>query len=814
MLKLGRAFVVKSHVVVSETDSNRVCLAKTGLALAAGLVLIFSSRPGFAQTAQDGGAGQPLPPVTVEAPERKSSAKTAPSAQSGARTAKRRVNRRPQIPQTAVTQAPAPTTTAQNAQSPYGPGVGYVATRSVTGTKTNTPILETPQSISVVTRDQMATQGVQTVSEALRYTPGITLNTFGVNSVFDTIWVRGFQVPLYLDGLILPVDSTTTFVTSRVVPYGLERIEVLRGPSSGLYGATPPGGLVNMISKRPTDTPQNEVGIQYGSFNERQAFFDTSGPADAKGEWLYRVVGLGRLSDTQIDFQQNNQYYVAPSVTWRPTAATSWTLLASVQEYSGNRGYQQYVPAIGSLLPNPNGRIPYSRFLGEPGQDYFRLPQQSIGWAFEHRFNDVLQFHQNIRFSNVNVDLLALRADGILPDLTTAPRSELYVFGNTKNFATDQGFQADIATGPVLHKALLGVDYYRTIADSGFNGARGTPINVFAPVYGTPQVPLSAMSPVVHAKTDLQQTGFYMQEQAKLDRWVLFLTGRADLVDNTNTNYLAVKTTDQFDSAKTWRAGLSYVFPIGLAPYILYSTSFQPLVGVNAQGQAFVPTTGKSKEIGIKYEPVGINALFTAALYDTTQQNVLTTDLANPLFSTQTGEVNVKGFEFEAHASISERLDVIGGYSRLFPKVTQSNMGNAGSYLPNVALETASLWAVYTMRDTIFAGWALGGGVRYTGNSYADNLNTIVIPPYTLFDAMVSYDFAYLSRQLRGLKFQLNVTNLANTYYVANCFGLTWCSLGAERTILATLKYQWPQDNRTLGQFAGLRTGIPAIDGR
>jgi iron complex outermembrane receptor protein len=205
-----------------------------------------------------------------------------------------------------------------------GPGKGYVATQSVTGAKTDTPILETPQSISVVTRDQMTAQAVQTISEALRYTPGLTLNTFGVNSVFDTIWVRGFQVPLFLDGLRLPVDGATTFVTSRVVPYGLERIEILRGPSAGLYGQTPPGGLVNMTSKRPTDTPQNEVGIQYGSFNNRQGTFDFSGPADSSGQWLYRIVGLGRLSDTQIDYQQDNQYYIAPSLTWR-NIDTRWT---------------------------------------------------------------------------------------------------------------------------------------------------------------------------------------------------------------------------------------------------------------------------------------------------------------------------------------------------------------------------------------------------------------------------------------------------------------------------------------------------------
>jgi iron complex outermembrane receptor protein len=229
----------------------------------------------------------------------------------------------------------------------------------VTATKTDTPILETPQSILVVPEGQIRQQGSQTLTEALRYVPGLTTNLFGVNSLFDTIKVRGFEVPLYLDGLRLPVDAATSFATPRIVPYGLERIEILRGPSSGLYGQTPPGGLVNMTSKRPTDVPQNEIGVQLGSFNRLQGTFDFSGPVDSQGEWLYRLVGLGRLSDTQLDFQQDNQYYIAPSFTWR-NANTRWTVLTSAQGYGG-KGYQQYVPGRGSLYFKPNGQIPYSR---------------------------------------------------------------------------------------------------------------------------------------------------------------------------------------------------------------------------------------------------------------------------------------------------------------------------------------------------------------------------------------------------------------------------------------------------------------------
>ncbi|MGE0036421.1 MAG: TonB-dependent siderophore receptor [Xanthobacteraceae bacterium] len=746
--------------------------------------------PPAAQTPPASGT-TPLPPVVVQPP----AARPARPAVA-ARPARQRVATPP------PPAAPPPPTLLPAVPAGQGPGRGVVATQSVTATKTDTPILETPQSISVVTEDQIRQQGVQTLTEALRYTPGLTTGLYGVNSLFDTIKVRGFEVPLFLDGLRLPVDAATTFATPRIVPYGLERIEVLRGPSSGLYGQTPPGGLVNMTSKRPTDVPQNEVGVQLGSFNRLQGTFDFSGPVDSQGEWLYRLVGLGRLSDTQLDFQQDNQYYIAPSFTWRNTN-TRWTVLTSAQEYWG-KGYQQYVPGIGSLNFNPNGRIPYNRYLGEPDQDYFKLKQQNAGWAFEHRFDDVLQFRQNLRFTNIDVELLAMRTEGIFPNLRTAPRSELFVFGNTKNFAVDNHFQADFALGPTTHKLLTGVDYYRTWSDSGFKYAPGTPIDVFDPMYGVPQVPVASMLTVLHSKGDLRQLGFYMQDQIRLDNWILMLTGRSDIANNTTNNLLTRTVTEQYDRAETGRAALSYVLPFGLAPYVVYSTSFQPTPGVDVAGRPFKPTTGKSQEVGIKYQPPGVNALITAAWYDTTQQNVLTTDPLNPFFSIQTGEINSKGFEFEAKASLSDRLDLIGSYASLSPRVTKSNAGNVGKYLANTALETAALWGMYTNREGLLAGWGFGAGVRYIGTSYADALNNIVIPSFTLYDAAVTYDFAYLRRDLRGLQMQVNVSNLTNKYYVANCFNLTYCSLGAARTVLLTLRYQWPQSG-VKGQIADAR---------
>jgi iron complex outermembrane receptor protein len=317
-----------------------------------------------------------------------------------------------------------------------GPVVGYVAGQSATATKTDTPILETPQSISVVTKDQIQAQGAQNINDALRYTPGVSLESFGANAFFDAFKLRGFDAPRYLDGLRLPQD-TTTFASAAIELYGLERLEVLKGPSSGICGQSEPGGLINMVSKRPTVTSQYEVVGSIGSFNRFQGAFDFSGPIDKNGEFLYRIVGLGRNSDTQTDFTQDNKVFIAPSFTWRPTNDTSFTILAHYQKID-NKGYQQYIPAGVSFRPNPNGQIPYSRYLGEPGPDGYKLEQAAIGYAFEHRFDDRFQFRQNLRYMDVTNDLASTRSEGLLPDQRSVARTYNYVKASAKKFGARQ----------------------------------------------------------------------------------------------------------------------------------------------------------------------------------------------------------------------------------------------------------------------------------------------------------------------------------------------------------------------------------------
>ncbi|ETR78576.1 TonB-denpendent receptor [Afipia sp. P52-10] len=697
-------------------------------------------------------------------------------------------------PQRVEAQAPETGDGGRGGERANGPVVGYVATRSATGTKTDTPILETPQSVSVVTKDQFTAQQATTISEALRYTPGVALDSYSANAFFDSVKVRGFDAPRYLDGLRLPLDPGSQFAYPRVETYGLERIEILKGPSSGLYGQSDPGGLVNMVSKRPQAAPHYEVQGQFGSHDRFQGAFDIGGPIDKNGEFLYRIVGLGQKSDTQIDYQQDNKLFIAPSFTWRPNIDTTFTILAHYR-VSDNKGYQQFVPGELSLFPAPYGRVPYSRYLGEPGIDRYKLEQAGIGYAFEHRFNEFLQFRQNLRYMEVRNNLAAARVEGVLPDMRSIARTMNYVVSDSKNIALDNQLQADFATGWLKHKVLFGVDYMNIDSHSDFRTTPIAPIDAYYPVYGAVAAPPASLAPFIKVHTTQSQAGVYVQDQIKFDRWTLSLTGRQDWVKTENVStgvYPMAGLYARNDSASTGRVGLNYLFDFGLSPYVNYSTSFVPNSGVSLTGVSFKPTTGEGKEAGIKFQPFGSNLMLTAAVFDILQKNVLTADPTNPFFNTQTDEARVRGYEFEARGNITRELEIVGGFSHLDPKVTKSVAGNTGKYLQNTPLSQASLWAKYTWYEGPLAGFGLGGGVRYVGESYGDAGNTFVIPSYVLYDASISYDFAYLRPDLKGWKAQVNAMNLTDRYYVASCgTSIVYCGLGAGRTVLGTLKYSW-----------------------
>jgi iron complex outermembrane receptor protein len=723
--------------------------------------------------AQSGTA--PLPPLEVQAGKPKAKA---PAEQQKAQTAPSVASTPPQPP--------------QNSETGISPVRGFVAGVSATATKTDTPLLETPQAVSVVTRDQFEQQGAQSVKQALVYTSGVAADTRPAFGGFDIIFSRGFVLDRYLDGL--KVLGGRDITTPQMELYGLQRLEVLHGPASMLYGASSLGGIVNAISKRPTEDPFREVEFKFGNFSHMEAAFDIGGPVTADKTWLYRLSGLARSLDSQVDFSEQERYWLAPAVTWRPTPGTTVTFLASFL-HDPDVGLFNQVPAIGTILPGPgSSKIPRNRYLGEPEFNVNTRDQQSVGYALEHTVDDTWTIRQNLRYSHTEGEFKQ-----ILP--LPAPLGGLFGttlsrFGETQNsninaLTVDTNAQAKFSTGPLAHTLLFGVDYTHFRERNFVDLELASFIDIFNPVYGD-----TTLFPVPGFTTDidqvLRQTGVYVQDQVKWDRLTLTLGAREDFSDlTTEDKLLPGSMSKQDDKAFTTRLGATYQLGGGFAPYVSYATSFQPNVGTTIPGgQPLVPTTGTQYEAGIKYQPPGIKALFTVAAYQLTEQNVLTSGPTVGL--SQIGEVRSRGVEAEAKISLNDNLDLIAAYTHADTIVTQSEtLGEIGKHPVNVPEDMASFWAFYRLHTGSLAGFGFGGGVRYVSETAGDNLNSFFVPSYTLFDAALQYDFGERWSRLAGLKLQLNVANVFDKEYVSECANDVTCVYGNGRTVITSLKYRW-----------------------
>lgn len=755
----------------------------------------------MAQTAQqteqlDQLPAQTLPDVVVEAP---------PAGPKPTASKPQRKTKAPQKASSSPRSKPQPggASTAQTAPSPEtatSPVNGVVAKVSGTATKTDTPLLETPQSISVVTREQMDQQGVQSVPQALQYSSGVAADTRTNFSGFDIVYGRGFLLDRYLDGLRYPPGSSST--TAQIEPYGLERLEYLHGPASVLYGAGSPGGIIEAISKRPLDESYHEVSLTFGNFDHIEGAFDFSDKITADGKWSYRLTGVARDFDSQVNFNEQERYFIAPSLSWKPVLGTTITFLSSFQ-HDPETGLYAQLPLYG--LPKGAPTLDRSTYLGEPNYNDNHRDQQSVGYALESKINDTWTVRQNLRYMHVDGTLnqfqpLPSSFGGVVTfDAATGqymmPRYVLTSNTEQNQFAVDTNAEAKFWTGPLAHKFLAGVDYQHYQERTFFSQSAQFPlstsnlINIYDPVYGNGVRGITVSS--TDANQILNQVGVYAQDQIKLDRWLFTIGVRGDFSDVSTNNFLTHSRSDQDDKAFTQRYGVSYLFDGGWAPYFSYATSFQPVVGTNPTTQeAFVPTTGEQYEVGIKYQPTGYNALFTLAAYDLTQQNVQTINSA--LQTVQTGEIRSRGIEFESKFNLTKNFDVIGSYTYDEVETTKDgNPNNIGKRPLNIPMNTAALWGYYTFHESWADGFGFGAGVRYVGSTAGDTANSFFVSAHTLFDLAAAYDFGKLSPRLEGMSVQLNVQNVGDLTYVAQCIDEMNCSYGNGRTILTTLKYQW-----------------------
>lgn len=711
-----------------------------------------------------------------------------------------------------VTAAPAPQ------ESAWGPAATIAARQSATATKTDTPIQKVPQSISVVTAEEMALHQPKSVKEALSYTPGVAVGTRGASNTYDYLIIRGFAADgqsqnNYLNGLKMQGN----FYNDAVIdPYMLERAEVMRGPVSVLYGKSNPGGLLNMVSKRPTTEPLKEVQFKMGTDSLFQTGFDFSDALDDDGVYSYRLTGLARSANAQQQGAEEQRYAIAPSFSWRPDDKTNFTFLSYFQN-EPETGYYGWLPKEGTVSTLPNGkRLPTDFNEGANNNTYSRN-EKMVGYSFDHEFNDTFTVRQNLRYAQNKVEQNSVYGYGMCSDpaytkdeaalkktpCASVPQSQWghtltrqYVIDNEKleNFAVDTQLQSQFATSSVDHTLLTGVDFMRmrNDIDSWFGYAGSVaPSDIYNLDRG--DFDFNSKDPNTSGPYQIlnkqKQTGLYVQDQMQWDKVLVTLGGRYDWAKQDSLNRVFGTTDSREDKEFTWRGGVNYLFDNGVTPYFSYSESFEPASLTGASGNIFAPSKGKQYEAGVKYVPNDRPIVITGAVYQLTKTNNLMADpTPGSTFSIDGGEIRSRGVEIEAKAALSASVNVVGSYTYTDAEYTTdtSYKGNTPAQVPK---HMASLWGDYTVFDGPLSGLTLGTGVRYTSSSYGDPANSFKVGSYTLVDALVRYDLARVG--MAGSNVALHVNNLFDREYVASCFNTYGCFWGAERQVVATATFRF-----------------------
>lgn len=618
------------------------------------------------------------------------------------------------------------------------------------------------------------------------------LSEVDATSRYDSVFLRGIggfgtstNFVSFLDGLKLPRGQA--FAVTSIDPFLLDRIEVIKGPSAVLYGQISPGGLVNLISRQPSEIPYNEARIEGGSFGRIQGGITSQGPLDAAKQWLYSISAIGRISGTRYDGVEEQRVGVAPAITWRPDSDTQLTI----------SGFYQRDPKGGyfnSLYPQSLAPAAYRPFLnrnlniGDPGFDRFEREQAGIGYVFDRRLNDVASFHSALRYSKVDTDFQSLQMMGPITAAGIIPRAAISSTERVDGIAADNRLRFDFLTSGVEHTVLAGVDQQNSSSSWLYKFGGATPLDVVNPVYNQP---VGTLFPFINNDQTLSQTGVYVQDQMKFGGFRLTVGTRHDWTEQKSDNRLAGTSQAQDSDKQTYRAGLLYLFDNGLAPYASYSTSFEPVVGVGSDLLPFVPTTGEQFEAGLKFKPAFADMLFTAAVFDLRQQNVLT-PTAVPGINVQQGEIRSRGIEFEARGRVNQNIEIIAASTFLDTKVTQSsNLLSIGKRPQAVPDHFESLWVNYSFLNGGLAGLTIGGGVRSVGSSFGDDVNSLVSSGYVVFDAAARYDLVNLVQAWKGAQLTLNVTNLFDKSYYTSCSSNIYCQFGNGRLVLAGLRYRW-----------------------
>ncbi|STW09133.1 ferrichrome-iron receptor [Klebsiella grimontii] len=653
-------------------------------------------------------------------------------------------------------------------------------------TKIATPDIETPQSVSIITREQFEEQGAISVRQAVSYTPGVYSNQIGASNRFDYIVLRGFSDGsldnVYLDGLKMMGD-TNSHSSLVVDPWFLENIEVVRGPASVLYGRSSPGGIVALTSRKPSFDPGGEIKLFAGNNNQRGAAFDVTGALDDNDRVAARLSGMTRYADSQFDTLKEQRYAIMPSLTWRITDQTRLDLMAYLHR-DPEGGSHSGLPYEGTVVPHNGKKIANTFFEGEDDYDKYDRRENMVGYNFEHMFDNGWSVRQKLRYLHTKVELNQVYAAGWLNE------SELnrgYSGSDEKMNAItfDNQLDGSVDTWAVNHRLLMGIDYQdRSNDTTGYYGAFPA-IDAFNPVYGAKPDYITMYS---REKHKLRQTGYYLQDQMSWERWRFTLGGRYDQVSVSNIDKLNQTRSDLDKNNFSTRAALLYLFDNGFAPYISYSTAFTPTSFADENGNVLDPMKGKQWEAGLKYEPEGMNSQFSASVFRINQTNIATKEEPTDPYRS-IGEIESKGVELEAISQLTDsfRLQAAYTYTDIrYKKSSPEEQGKRAVYAPR---NQASAWLSYDVKSGPLDGLTLGSGVRYVNGITSDRLNTHTLPSYTLVDMAIGYDLSKVG--IKGLSAQLNVNNLTDKSYIAACNSLSYCYFGAERSIVGSVSWKF-----------------------
>ncbi|WP_244590565.1 TonB-dependent siderophore receptor [Xenorhabdus mauleonii] len=670
----------------------------------------------------------------------------------------------------------------------------FVETESAAGTKSTTPLIKTPQAISVINRNQMEAQGAMTVADSLNYSSGVITNYRGSSNRHDEVIVRGFRyAPKFLDGLSYGVNSANG-TTGQIDPWFLERVELVRGPASVLYGQASPGGLINMTSKRPTAQPIHKIQMKAGNQSLGSLAFDFGGALSDDNSVLYRLNGVLSTQKQFVKGYKNERIAIAPALAWTPNDNTTFTLLTSYQN-DPKAGYRNFYPRYGTVTPVKDaGYMPYNMNLSDPSFDSSRREQMSVGYIFEHDINDIFSFQQNLRYtkSEDRSQYMLYSADkGAEPPVIT--RFAQREYNESQGLGIDNQLKALFSTGNLEHNVITGLDY--KWVDKQIHWKRDTKRNYSFdwsnPVRGV-HVNESALLSFANDKNKLHQLGVYLQDQLSWDNWNLTLSGRYDWTETKQHDLRDKVSQNQKDNAFTGRAGLLYAFDNGISPYISYSTSFEPNLDRGDPAKPrFKPIKGEQTEIGIKFQPQNHNTLLTLSLFDITQEN-MTTRKPGDKYKEQIGKIGSKGAEVEINSQITPGIELIAAYTYTDAKIKSDKIASrVNKKVAAIPEHMASVWGNYSFNQTALKGFTLGAGVRYMGSAPGEFEEKFYVPAYTLYDLMAKYDLGEAASQLKGASVKLNVSNLTDKHYVASCSRDYVCFFGSGRSIAATVEYSW-----------------------